>query len=251
MELFELKCTAYLKKDIKLEEVFNSLSKYINYCMCQNENFAISHNQNRYTDYSFSGLTDKNGKPEKDKIYKSGQTYSFIIRTIDEKLCEVFMQTLRTNINNGDLLVLEVAKKIIKRFFITELYTLTPTVVTIAKEPKGYDFWTLQKNGDIVRLQKQLQDNLLKKYKSFYGEEIQPIQNFIQLIELKNNAPQSIYFDKKTKEKTIRVRLLGNKFRIVPNEDETSQKLAFLALGCGLGEKNSYGGGFVLGRGMR
>ena len=251
MKLFELKCTAYLKKDIKLNEVFNSLSKYINYCMCQNENFATLHNQNRYVNYSFSGLTDKNGKPEKDKIYKIGQTYSFKIRTMDEKLCEVLMQTLRANINSGDLLVLEVTKKIIKRFFITELYTLTPTVVTIAKEPNGYEFWTTQKSGNIMQLQKQLQDNLLKKYKNFYGEEIQPVQNFIQLLELKNNAPQSIYFDKKIKEKTIKVRLLGNKFRIVPNEDEVSQKLAFLSLGVGLGEKNSYGGGFVLSRGMR
>jgi len=46
--------------------------------------------------------------------------------------------------------------------------------------------------------------------------------------------------------KSIRVRLFGNKLKIVPNEDETSQKLAFVALSCGLGEKQSYGGGFCL-----
>lgn len=47
-------------------------------------------------------------------------------------------------------------------------------------------------------------------------------------------------------DKSIRVRLFGNKFKIVPNEDEVSQKLAFVALACGLGEKQSYGGGFCL-----
>ena len=30
--------------------------------------------------------------------------------------------------------------------------------------------------------------------------------------------------------------------------DEVSKKLAFVALACGLGEKNSFGGGFCLGK---
>ena len=30
------------------------------------------------------------------------------------------------------------------------------------------------------------------------------------------------------------------------NEDDVSQKLAFIAFTCGLGEKNSFGGGFCL-----
>lgn len=40
--------------------------------------------------------------------------------------------------------------------------------------------------------------------------------------------------------------IIGNKFRIVPTKDEISQKLAFLSLGVGLGEKSSYGGGFAI-----
>lgn len=35
------------------------------------------------------------------------------------------------------------------------------------------------------------------------------------------------------------------------NEDKVSQKLAFIALACGLGEKNSFGGVFCLGKGIR
>ena len=89
-------------------------------------------------------------------------------------------------------------------------------------------------------------DNLEKKYKSFFGEEIaldSAAQNFIQLLELKNRKPQTI----KVKKDGGFIRFFGNKLRIVPNEDELSQKLAFTALACGLGEKNSYGGGFCLG----
>ena len=74
-------------------------------------------------------------------------------------------------------------------------------------------------------------------------------KNFIQEIELKNQKPQSIYF-KTTKDKKERIiRLLGNKLRIVPNSDDISQKLAFLSLAVGLGEKSSLGGGFCLGKG--
>jgi CRISPR-associated endoribonuclease Cas6 len=107
-------------------------------------------------------------------------------------------------------------------------------------------FWTLEKSGDIIELQNQLQENLLKKYEEFFGKKLEVNQNFIQLLEVKNQKPQSIYFTTTKNEIQKRVRLIGNKFRIVPNEDEISQKLAFLSLGVGLGEKSSYGGGFMI-----
>jgi CRISPR-associated endoribonuclease Cas6 len=107
-------------------------------------------------------------------------------------------------------------------------------------------FWSLEKSGDIIELQNQLQENLLKKYEEFFGEKLEANQNFIQLLEVKNHKPQSIYFTTTKNELQKKVRLIGNKFRIVPNEDEISQKLAFLSLGVGLGEKSSYGGGFMI-----
>ena len=92
---------------------------------------------------------------------------------------------------------------------------------------------------------------MLKKYEEFFGKKIEVNQNFIQLLEVKNQKPQSIYFTTTKNEIQKRVRLLGNKFRIVPNEDEISQKLAFLTLGVGLGEKSSYGSGFCIAKGLK
>jgi len=43
-----------------------------------------------------------------------------------------------------------------------------------------------------------------------------------------------------------KIKLFGNKFKIIPKADEISQKLAFIALGAGLGEKGSFGGGFCI-----
>ena len=66
---------------------------------------------------------------------------------------------------------------------------------------------------------------------------------------MKNQKPQSIYFKTINNKKEKIVRLIGNKLKIIPNKDETSQKLAFLSLAVGLGEKSGLGGGFCFGRG--
>jgi len=145
---------------------------------------------------------------------------------------------LRQNINNPNFLVVQIEKKVIKRFFVSELYSVTPVIVSTQRGV----YWSIDRDGDIIKLQKQLNYNLEKKYQSFYGESIKSEGSFIQLLELKNRYPQSIY----TKKGDRDIRFFGNKFRIVPNDDEVSQKLAFVAIACGLGEKNSFGGGFCI-----
>jgi len=206
--------------------------------MAQVEVLKELHNQRGFKHYGFGSLYP----PEQDKTYKKGNTYQFTIRSLDETFIDALSQTLRANIDNANLVVVETQKKAIKQFFISELYSVTPVVVTV---DKGL-YWSIDKDGDILKLQKQLHDNLEKKYQEFYKEPIKGIQNFIQLLEIKNKYPQSIYITKNRKD----VRLFGNKFRIVPHEDEVSQKLAFVALACGLGEKNSFGGGFCISKGM-
>jgi len=234
MRYFELRCRAYLKKDIDFKESFEAISRYISFTMSVDETLKDIHSKSGYKYYVFGSFLPL----EKDKIYKKGSSYSFSIRTIDEKLADGLFQKLRENINNPQLLVVEVQKKVIKQFFITELYSATPVITTL--ENKLY--WTIYKDGDIFRLQRQLHDNLEKKYQNFYNDMLEAEHNFIQLLEVKNQKPQSILITKNGKK----IRLIGNKFRIVPHEDEVSQKLAFLALGAGLGEKNSFGGGFCL-----
>jgi len=238
MQYFELKCTAYLKSDISFKESFEKLSKYISYSMAKDEMLKIIHKREGFKHYCFGGLLPI----EREKVYKKGNNYSFTIRSIDEKLIDTLSLELRKNINNPNLLIVEAHKKTVKQFFVSELYSATPTIITVES---GF-FWTMEKDGDIMKLQKQLHDNLEKKYQDFYGEPIKAEQNFIQLLEIKNRVPQTIQIIKNDKK----IRFFGNKFRIVPNEDEVSQKLVFLALGSGMGEKNSFGGGFVLGKGL-
>ncbi|OQX75057.1 MAG: CRISPR-associated endoribonuclease Cas6 [Campylobacteraceae bacterium 4484_4] len=234
MKYFELRCTAYIKEDIPFRESFDVISKYISFAMAQDDSLGALHDRKGYKYYTFGSFYP----PEKNKIYQKGSTYRFAIRSLDEKFIDILMQRLRQNINNPRFLVIEAHKKVFKQFFINELYSVTPVIVTTEKNRN----WTMESDGDIIRLQRQLHDNLEKKYQAYYGEELEPLQNFIQLLEIKNQKPQSIEITKEGKK----IRFLGNKFRIVPHEEKVSQKLAFTALGCGLGEKNSFGGGFCI-----
>jgi len=213
--------------------------------MSKTDELKELHKKNGFKHYSFGNFFPI----EKEKIYKKGNTYQFVLRSLDEAFIDALSQTLRQNIDNPNFLVIDTHKRIVKQFFISELYSVTPVIVSI----ENGLFWTMEKDGDIMKLQKQLHDNLEKKYQSFYGEPIKSEQNFIQLLEIKNRVPQTIQTSKKDKktDKVTSFRFFGNKFRIIPNEDESSQKLAFVALACGLGEKNSFGGGFMLGKVVR
>ena len=239
MKYFELKCTAYLKKNIDFKDSFEILSKYISFSMAQVEELKELHNSRGYKFYNFGNFYPI----EKAKIYKMGNSYEFTLRSPNEKLIEILSTTLRENINNPNFLVVTTQKKSIKQFFISELYSLTPVIISTQNKK----FWTIDEDGDILKLQRQLQDNLEKKYQKFYNTKINSTQNFIQLLEIKNIHKQRIWTSKGDKSFCF----FGNKFRIVPNEDEISQKIAFMALACGLGEKNSFGAGFCLGKGIR
>ncbi len=239
MHCFEFTCKTYIKKSFSFLESFEIISKFISFSFAVDDDFLKLHSQNRFKTYNFASFVECDKKKPPKKI-EAGTLLCFSIRTIDKEFALKLPKLLEQNTNNPYMSVVSVAKKMLKPFFISELYTLTPTITIYDSK-----FWSLN-NGDIMLLQRLLHDNLAKKYKQFYGE-ITPFQNFIQLLEIKNKTPQFLTIHKNNKT----VKLLGNKFKIVPNEDETSQKLAFLALGVGLGEKNTLGGGFCVYKGVR
>jgi len=240
MKYFELICTAYIKRDISFKDSFETISKYISFSMAQTPELKELHDKKRvYKHYAFGNFYPI----EQERVYKKGNNYQFRLRSPNESFVDKLSQTLRQNIDNPNFLTVEVNKRTIKQFFISELYSVTPVVVTA---DRGI-FWTIERDGDIMKLQRLLHDNLEKKYFDFYGEKLESSQNFIQLLEIKNRVPQSIWTSKNGKS----FKFFGNKFKIVPNEDEVSQKLVFLALSCGMGEKNSFGGGFCIAKGVR
>jgi CRISPR-associated endoribonuclease Cas6 len=240
MNYFEIICKCFIKQDIFFKDSFEIIAKYINYCLFQNDKYSDIHYNKDFKPYCFNSFYP----PEGDKIYKKGDIYTLRIRSIYQDFAYDLAELLRNNVNNFKFLVVETEIKTIEQFFITELYTVTPTIVTIDNKPT---YWTYEKSGDIALLMTQLHDNLDKKYQYIYNQPVLAENNFIQLLEITNKEPVNIHISKHNKP----IRLFGNKFKIVPNEDEISQVLAFIALSCGLGEKQSYGGGFCTGKGIK
>ena len=95
MQYFELKCTAYIKNNIRFENSFEIISKYINYTMFH-DGLEDIHQKDGFKHYSFGGFMPF----EKEKVYKQGSTYNFIIRSLDKNFIDTLSTTLRENINN-------------------------------------------------------------------------------------------------------------------------------------------------------
>jgi CRISPR-associated endoribonuclease Cas6 len=66
MKIFELRCIAYLKQDIPFDESFDCISKFINYSICQKEEYVLKHNKNIFNNYCFGSFMPI----QIDKLYK-------------------------------------------------------------------------------------------------------------------------------------------------------------------------------------
>ena len=143
----------------------------------------------------------------KNGIYKADNIYTFRIRTIDYKLAEYFSNNLSDNRTN-ELQGLTTEIKILKQHLIKKIYTLTPVII---KTENGY--W--KNNLSLNDFEERLEINLIKKY---------------------NNL-----FTRKYKNIT----LLGDMLELEIAENDTAQKLAWLAVGVSLGELSARGYGMV------
>ena len=222
MQFYELTVTTLLQNDIGFTESGEKIANLISSAMLLDNELAAKHVQRGYKHYVFNNLYPI----ESDKVYKAGRVYIFKIRTLEESFINKIKILLPTVVNRY-FKILAIEYKVHRKRHISELYTITPAVATVDNR-----HWMA--GDDFLLLQERMQMNLEKKYKAFFGEELKPNQSFIQYIEIINDKPM-LYRYKNTS-------LIANKFRLHINEDEVSQKLAFVALATGILEKNSSAG---------
>lgn len=219
MEYYELISTIYLLNNICFNKTNEVIGRVINKAMLMDKELAEKHERNEYKFYVYNSLYPI----EIDKTYKKGRVYIFRIRTL-EKSFAMKMKDYLTKAENEYFKIISIETKKVCRRNIIELYTMTPVLITVNNK-----YWL--PHDDFMLLQKRVQANLEKKYNKFYQEKLNINHSFIQYIELLNRIPMSFFY-KNTK-------LLANKFKIVPNQDDESQRLAFIAEAAGIGEKNS------------
>ncbi len=219
MHYFELTTTAYLLKNVAFNEVNEKIAQLINKAMLNEEKLAIKHKENKFKNYVFDSLYPR----EKDKIYKAGKIYVFRIRSLEEDFISKIKQLLHDTTTDYFKVISGEIKKQEQRP-IRELYTVTPALATVGKNI----YWI--PGNDIKLLIERMNSNLFKKYRDYFGTPLSEEQLFFEKIKIMNKKP-IVYKYKNTN-------LFGNKFKIAINDDEISQKLAFMTLAVGLLEKN-------------
>ncbi|WHH60987.1 CRISPR-associated endoribonuclease Cas6 [Petroclostridium sp. X23] len=227
MKYYELINTVYLVKDLPYDETNRKIGQFINKALLYDEDLKDWHKVNCYKFYVYNSLYPI----ESGKIYKAGKTYVFRIRSLSKEFLAKIEKILPV-VTDDCIKILSVQQRDIHQRHIIGLRTITPAIATI-----DGNYW--RQRHDVLKLIEQIQLNLLKKYKSYYGEDLIINNNFIKYIEFDNHTPIALKYKDMT--------LIGNKFHLIINNDAVSQKLAFIALAAGILEKNSSNGmGFCL-----
>jgi len=225
MHYYEFQIKTDLKAPIHFQKSPEAISKMIATSLI-NSGYEL-HNENIPKNYIFSNLGKAN---EKGYFEKEGKIY---FRTFDESLVKKLLNSLFMYEDNI-FKVKGVDFSVVNYSHIKAMISLNPVFVTM----KDGNFWTFHKSGDMSVLFNALQSNLIRKYEMIFNEKLNPENLFFEYIQIKNNKPQTYFYKG--------IKFFGNKIYLRIRDDEVSQKLGFIALGTGLGHKNSsVGGGFM------
>lgn len=225
MQVYQIRIKLFTLKDIHADKMQEKLTVWIDTGFAGSEELLQMHEKNCFKNYCY----DMPYKIERDKIYKREHIYTVTIRTIDPKLADYFYK-IYANHFTDDLKGLVADVRILPKKMIGCLYTLTPAIL---KDDRGY--W--KKYMKLEQYEERLKVNLIKKWNSFTGEQINEDFQFYTLIEFLNTLPIGVNYKN--------IKLLGDKLRIQVADNETAQRIAYMTLGTGLLEMNSRGAGFV------
>ncbi|WP_432408179.1 CRISPR-associated endoribonuclease Cas6 [Wukongibacter sp. M2B1] len=218
--IYQLKITVLLRKDVHFRESSYRISELINKSLLGNADMKDKHRKNEYKFYVFDNLFPRS----EDKFYRKDRLYVFNIRTPLEKIRNNLADLL-VSVTTNFFTVVSIAKPRMEVGIIKELMTVTPAVMTI-----DGSYWTLDR--DLEELKQGINNNLLKKYKTLYGEKEDLMENkFFYDVEILNQKPIGIKYKN--------ISFLSHKIKLKIKEDDESQNLAKLALATGILERNS------------
>lgn len=225
MQVDEMYIKVYCLKDIDKKEVSIQISKLIDCCLMGSHETQHIHTSKCYKSYSFSGFIPL----ETDGIYKKGNIYTFIVRTVDQKLTNIFKERL-VNQSTNELKALVAESKKIKIRPIEKIYSLTSVIM---KFEEGY--WRGKYSEEIF--EKRIRENMIKKFNMLNQSKLDEDFELFQYIRFDNQKP--IAFPCRD------ITLLGDKVTLGVATNPIAQQLAYMTIGTGLGEINARGAGFI------
>lgn len=225
MYVYSIRMKLYVIEEIRLHEVQQYLTAFLDHGLSKMEGFAEWHSDNRYKYYCFDYLYPI----ERDGVYKKNQVYTLTIRTVNPRLAE-YLANQVVHTYTGKLKGLTSEVRILPEKIVEVLYTLTPAVL---KCKSGY--W--QEEMTAEKYEERMKINLIKKWNALTGEKMEEEFSLFTGVEFLNKCPVA------TEYKGIK--LLGDKLRLHIADNTSAQSLAYMALGTGILEMNARGFGFV------
>jgi len=226
MKVHQIDLKVYLLQDIKLDEMLSVITAFVDCAMASDESMMRLHQQKTYKPYVISGFKEL----EADKIYRAGKVCSFSLRTIDENLKDILPEKL-VNVTTAELKGLTISTIYIPPIQLEKIYTITPAI--LKTDSKGY--W--KDKISLEKYEQYLQENAIKKYKYFSGENLEENFKLYYQIQFLNRKPIA------TNYKSIH--FLGDKLELTLTENEKTQKIAYCLLGTGILNNGSRGYGYL------
>lgn len=142
VKYFEMIVTTHLKESIPFESAGTVLGDLINKTMLKSPDNKALHESKGFKHYCFGSLFPI----EKDKVYKSGNVYTFKIRSLNMNFIEGIRRNIKSVVNEKfNILAVEVTSR--NQRYISDIYTLTPVVVTMEDNKN----WTMESDFLVVK----------------------------------------------------------------------------------------------------
>lgn len=227
MKYYEIVVTVYLKKNIFLNQIGETLGKLIKNVMKQSEYLSELHSKRGVKLYCFDYLYPR----AENRQYHQNHVYIYKVRTPVKETAIAFSKAFKS-FENEECLILSSQLNEKKYHPKTELYTSTPAICTL-----GSRYWSRKDGLDTI--EEKIEKNLVTKYIDFFGTEPITTSGFVNYLQIKNEKPITIKYKSGS--------LIGNKFLIGFGSDTNAIKMGFLAYTTSVLEKApSIGSGFCI-----
>lgn len=225
MKIFEFRLKVYMLKRVEKAGMLEQISKLVDSCLVKG-GLKTLHEENVVKFYSFNGFYPV----ERSGVYDEGMVYTVTLRTVSEKVGQVFKSGLAMQ-QSGCLKALTLSERVIMQKPLEKIFSLTPLLVKFDEE--GY--W--RGRHSVEEFEERLKVGLVKKYNRLFDTKLEEDFEWYTSLKIDNQKPIGSHYKE--------IQLLGDKVTLEVAQNEVAQKLAWMAVGTGMGEMNARGFGFM------
>ncbi len=204
-------------------------------------------NNELYESNEFKPFVFSNIYPIKNQKIEEKQEYSLIISSFKKEIILLIIKKLieNTTLNLGEYSFIVSSFKPVPSELINDFCLLTTETIALAYNKNNKAITLNESKTEFLEL---LKNNLIKKFNQFNNEKISKDFDLWDNIELSEitNSKKAIKLEFTKNQKNHFFTAIGSRYQInIGKINETQQKILQTAYETGIGEKNSYGFGFI------